>query len=466
MTPSSKPSDTSARSKALCRNLLLVIAFGILGITACIIYRHASHFHGSASLIFYVINPLLILVLLIAAFRFPVKMQQGLLLALISLGFSLYAVEAGFFFVKAYVIHASPFERAAKQAGVPFDTRTSFQVVQDLRKEGKDAHTLSIWGMYTHDPLLMNQKPVVPVGGISNTVEVLGNETGEFCILQTDEHGFNNPPGTWSQKEFQIAVIGDSYVHGYAVKAHENFTHLLRQKYPGTLNLGRCSNGPLSELATLQEYIPATKPKVILWCYLESNDIPELQLEKFSSQLVEYLRPGFNNNLIAHQKELDQGIRAKLEKTYGKSMELVSNISDRVERNRLKEGAKSILKFRDLRTHLGLLLEEFSDAPLFRQVLSVANETAKLHGSRMYFVYIPGWERYGAPLRANPFREQVLSIARDLGLPIIDLHAVIQKQPDPLSLHPFRIQAHFTPEGHQLVAQTILETIDPELRSK
>lgn len=61
---------------------------------------------------------------------------------------------------------------------------------------------------------------------------------------------------------------------------------------------------------------------------------------------------------------------------------------------------------------------------------------AKLCG-RMYFVYLPTWERYRIPDLARQNRDAILSIVNQLRILI----------PDPLSLFPSRRYAHYNVDG-------------------
>ena len=63
---------------------------------------------------------------------------------------------------------------------------------------------------------------------------------------------------------WDIASVGDSWVNGFCVPSDKNFVALIRKYYPATLSLGENGNGPLAELATLEEYLPSLKPKVML----------------------------------------------------------------------------------------------------------------------------------------------------------------------------------------------------------
>ena len=58
------------------------------------------------------------------------------------------------------------------------------------------------------------------------------------------------------------------------------------------------------------------------------------------------------------------------------------------------------------------------------------------------------------------FRNKTLKIIRNLSIPIIDVHEeVFKKHTDPLSLFPFRLYGHYTTEGYDLIANTIVKKI-------
>ena len=73
----------------------------------------------------------------------------------------------------------------------------------------------------------------------------------------------------------------------------------------------------------------------------------------------------------------------------------------------------------------------------------------------MYFVYLPSLTRYSKGIE-HINREFVLDTARELEIPIIDIHnEVFVPHSDPLSLFPFRMLGHYNAEGYKLVAESI-----------
>jgi hypothetical protein len=62
-------------------------------------------------------------------------------------------------------------------------------------------------------------------------------------------------------------------------------------------------------LATLKEYVPRFKPKVVLWFYFEGNDLTDLQTERRSALLRSYLTDGFTQQgAFARQSDIDRAM--------------------------------------------------------------------------------------------------------------------------------------------------------------
>src|SRR5207247_577135 len=92
------------------------------------------------------------------------------------------------------------------------------------------------------------------------------------------------------------------------VPSEKNFVALIRNRYPATLNLGETGNGPLTELATLKEYLPGLKPKIVLWCYFEGNDLADLKGEHANALLMSYLNGNYSQGLLREQANIDQAL--------------------------------------------------------------------------------------------------------------------------------------------------------------
>ena len=99
----------------------------------------------------------------------------------------------------------------------------------------------------------------------------------------------------------------------------------------------------------------------------------------------------------------------------------------------------------------------------FTKILKFSNEFAQKNNSKLYFVYLPHYYRYtGNNNNDYSFNyKTVINIVDNLNIPIIDLNKeLFSKLDDPLSLFPYRMDGHYTKEGHELVAKTIFNKIN------
>jgi hypothetical protein len=356
------------------------------------------------------------------------------------------------------------------------DTRSKFEVLDDLRAKGIDAWPVTMPFEYIQDNVLpFSENHILPFGGISNKTVVFCNEGGQFIILENDEHGFNNPKGLYKKGDIKVALVGDSYVHGACVKPGEDIASQFRKMGISALNLGSMGNGPLIELALIKEYAEPIHPEIVLWVYYEGNDLSDLNKERKSSMLMRYLEDDYSQNLLERQDEIDTIL-----------INYVNNAM-KIYKNKLQEERKYILrimKLWNLRNSLGSLNKTSQTLKneltpksaaldpnliLFSKILYSANQRVTGWGGRFYFVYLSGLKRYMYNNNKDEdyyllqYREDVLNIVHELGIPLIDFKEVLDIHPDRLSLSPFPdrsshlpfIPQHYNAKGYKLITDCI-----------
>jgi hypothetical protein len=363
----------------------------------------------------------------------------------------------------------------AKESGIDFDHRRKVEVVMDLRKQGISAVPNIVPLDLLHEQqggalksaINIGGAEVLPVGGISNRVAVVCNESGQFTIHKSDEHGFHNPRGIWQSARIGIAAVGDSFAEGSCVAPDRNFVTLLRERYPATLNLGKSGNGPMITLAALEEYLSLKQPEVVLWFHFEGNEFQDLLDERKSPLLRNYLRDGFSQRLIVRQNEIDEALTEYVEAALKK--ELAVNNRGEKESRPVIETAVAFLKLRQFRQSLAIAYERLArtsgddtysntQLDLFRSVLKRAQESVDRWGGKLYFVYLPARDRYANGQEYS--RQSVRKIVSDLGLVIIDLEPAFRLQRNPLSLFPYGRFGHYNEDGHRLVADEVLRILN------
>jgi hypothetical protein len=452
-----------------------IIWGSILGCAAILLHyayyyswTHQRSFLSPVGPMLYYGLPAAVAGLLLVSLRLRPSHRINLSLLLLSLGISLYTAEL----VLAFFNSDGDVDLQmanAKKLGITFDTRSMLEVIRDLQKQQIHAAPsvfphmlLEKQGEGTRkSKIIINGTELLPLGGIANRMIVFcrDSETGAYVMYESDEHGFHNPKGIWNTNRMDIAAVGDSFVEGYCVPFEKNFVALIRKRVPLTLNLGKMGNGPLIEFATLKEYLPALKPKVMLWFYFEENDYFDLEKERQASLLMSYLSNNFTQRLQHRQAEIDQEL-----------VTLIERWSHAEMASRRREKIITIFNLSHLRTRLGLPSGEFADeqavdiareldVELFGSILLQAQTLVTTWDGTLYFIYLPERARYASPEKANKDRDRVLALIKTLGLPLIDMHSVFQAHRDPVALFPLRKGTHYTEEGNRLIAEEVLRSI-------
>jgi hypothetical protein len=96
-------------------------------------------------------------------------------------------------------------------------------------------------------------------------------------------------------------------------------------------------------------------------------------------------------------------------------------------------------------------------APELKIILKLANELVKSYNGKLYFIYLPSFERYAGSLKID-FKQEIKNIVSDLGIELIDIdEEVFKKENNPLELFPFERSGHYNREGYKKVSFKIYE---------
>jgi lysophospholipase L1-like esterase len=354
---------------------------------------------------------------------------------------------------------------AAERAGVSFDARSALEVIQELRSGGASAYPAVKPIHFLGRPVEVAGREVLPLSGIADVVTVWNaNETGERLVYESDEYGFHNPKGLHVPGALDVAVIGDSFVHGAAVPSADGLVPAMRKRIPRTLNLGMGASGPLIELAILVEYAQPLRPRAVVWVYYEGNDLSDLTNESGVAPLREYLDPRRAPWLRSRQHEIDA--------------ELVRFAEQRIERQSSRErlpaaetpsAVPGFLSLAELRSRVARTLspgsrskEGLDPVTLLGEVLAQARARVEGWGGNLYFVYLPQYERFASRWNLSDEarrRDDVLALVDELGIPTIDVLGAMQEHREPTSLFPFGLPGHFNAAGYELVAEVIVRRL-------
>jgi hypothetical protein len=342
---------------------------------------------------------------------------------------------------------------AAEAAGVLFDDRGALEVYEDLLGKGFDPvpHIQPANLIVVGETFSDRSDKIFPLGGVSLKTTISSNESGRSMIYKSDRFGFNNPNQAWDSEEFDWFLTGDSMTQGIAVQPGEDIGAQIRSlTSQSVINLGMSGNGPLIELAVINEYAASRNPHKVLWLYFEGNDlVGDFRKEKSVGILLQYLNdPSFTQNLEGRQNEIDSMLLSFIQETIAsKTKKLLSNL----------------LFLSNIRQILVHNHDHLTVDPLFRKVLKEARDRCASWGGELYFVYLPQFERYLPQVKNHDEfrkRSEVVRLVEELGIPIVDVHEeLFVHLPDPKVLFPFVMRGHYSAEGYSKVAQTLADCI-------
>ena len=343
-----------------------------------------------------------------------------------------------------------------KEKNLDFDMRTKYEIYKSMKLDNKNI-TVTVSPRVYNDP----EKKIHFFSGISNSETIDCNENGYFSIYKSDRYGFNNPDNEWENNIIDYFLIGDSYTHGACVNRPNDIASILRDlSNKKVINLGYKANGPLSMYASLKEY-KTKKIKNIIWMYYEGNDLTDLVHELTIKNLNQYLEDkSFFQNLMGKQDYIDeqnQKILIKSVKAWDHAREQSiknSSIKYKVLKFIRLDKSKNFIKKISPSKKNTLPLKEFET------ILNHTKNIADDKNAKMYFVYLPQFERYKSKLRDDNYFE-IKKLVANLNINFIDIDKeVFQKEKDPLGLFPFRNWGHYNEEGYRRIGEALFKKIE------
>lgn len=302
------------------------------------------------------------------------------------------------------------------------------------------------------------QLAMLPLAGLSNVLTVYCNERSGWTIYLADEHGFRNPRNpTRSTAGERIALIGDSFVQGACVPDAKTLSGVLRTRGWQAENYGVAGDGPLLELATLQEYVLPLNPSKVVWFFYEGNDIRDLALEMTAPPIIRYLTDGPYQQLMTRQREIDTVLEAGV-----KAIEQSESRIDFLQLKRLRTALNlsGIGAAADTTSPIEPIL------PNLKSVLERASQLIHANGSRMLFVYLPTADRFrDEPHYYVNMEKQVIRIACAAHINTLSVSSRLNN--DARSLQYFTNlgghYGHLNESGYALVADLVHQSLNGEI---
>jgi lysophospholipase L1-like esterase len=306
----------------------------------------------------------------------------------------------------------------------------------------------------TSNGVLTPRGRVFPLAGLPLKLNVSGKEGDAWPFFTTDEFGFNNPIGQHVPDTIDVALVGDSMVHGTTVEPSENLAGWLRRSGYKVLNLGQGGSGPLIELGILGEYALPLRPKRVVWLFYEGNDFLNLTSELGVDLLVRYLDEPAHQRLRERQDEITPSLLAAYRELNDR---FKANHSVLVSTTRMRK-IRGLLRSR-LTTPVEVPRVRDDQVAMLARILKIARERTEAIGVAFHVVYLPDVYRFFNEKNAHvqPANAQtVRSVLMGLKIEVLDFNDCLATVQDPQSLFPGRqAGTHYNAKGYQLMAECI-----------
>ena len=252
------------------------------------------------------------------------------------------------------------------------------------------------------------------------------------------------------QKKIEYALIGDSFGFGACVNSPNDIASVLKNlSNKPVLNLSNNGVGPLSQYATLREYlVPGIKK--VLWLYYEGNDMMNLNNELSDEILRSYLDDkNFKQDLKENQQKIDNLARNLIEEKKERELSYLKNFI------KLKNVRGILNKFLPKKNQPNYFRPQLDLNDNLKTILVLTKKLVSENKSQLYFIYLPEYPRYKNNYDNSNYLT-VKKIVEDLDIEIIDIHEkVFSKHQNPLNLFPFGLSGHYNEEGYKKVGNTI-----------
>ena len=311
----------------------------------------------------------------------------------------------------------------------------------------------------TSNGVLTPRGRVFPLAGLPLKLSVSVKEGDAWPFFRTDEFGFNNPIGQHVPDTIDVALVGDSMVHGTTVEPSENLAGWLRRSGYKVLNLGQGGSGPLIELGILGEYALPLRPKRVVWLFYEGNDFLNLANELGVDLLVRYLDEPAHQTLRERQDEITPSLLAAYREMNDRFKALNDRDSVLVSMTRMRK-IRGLLRSR-LRTPVEVEVPRIPDdqVAMLARILKIARERTEAVGVPFHVVYLPDVYRFFSEKIAHVQEanaQAVRSALMGLKIEVLDFNECLATVQDPQSLFPGRQRGvHYNAKGYRLMAECI-----------
>ena len=285
--------------------------------------------------------------------------------------------------------------------------------------------------------------------------------------VESDEHGFRNPP-PWPEQA-DIVVVGDSLAYGWGVEREAAWFSLLDERLPESriITLGMPGTVPQQYFRYLTRFGIGLKPKLVIFAIFPGNDVAEA--ETFDRWLAAGSPGNFSEWRFFEGRVPDRRVRFPNNSYLALFLQgLKKNLSQ-------KYASKTITLADGERLQLApaIYMKAFErNDPLdpgFQSIVAAtvaAGDLAKEHGSEFLVLLFPTKEGVYLPLHGEPFptlTQPLQEVLEDEGITCLSLIQEFRTQAVAGKKLYFEIDGHPNELGNRVIADVLAEYLKNKL---
>jgi hypothetical protein len=302
------------------------------------------------------------------------------------------------------------------------------------------------------------------LGHLPNVRAKLCNGDYGSVFITTDRFGLNNPDYIYND-QIHVAFVGDSFIHGFCLPEGEDVVSHFREFQPRTANMGLTGTNPLAYLAIIGRHVAQVRPRHVVVCFYEGNDLRDLPAGFRSPWLPSALEEGTDfGSSPASATTLERVAEIQQKRLAGEQLDarLMGGFKQDRGLGDLVRNPVIIQNFVALSSTTSMLGFSYGRPPgnldAFAKILVRMKEIVSDWDGELHLCYLPSRRRFGlfsSHYAHDVTRNKVLEVARDLEIDIIDLTPAFVGISNPRSL--YSSDGHFSMKGAEVVARYIAE---------
>lgn len=353
-------------------------------------------------------------------------------------------------------------------------TFNRFKTLMDLREKRLDAllfmslsYLKKFSVVYNTDLFLSN---------VGNAYIVEYEEDDGVIVFQSDSNGLRNPAGLYENfGNFDVFLLGDSFTQGSSVPDGFTIADKIREKTRlSVYNAGLGGSGLITQLSLFIEYGLRKKPKNVVLIFIEGVSLSRAFSELNDARLNKYWENFESRDIYMKNSIRDKQLREILE------IELLKKFLEYTETDLVK--GRSHFSIKDfwgnskvrlflVRNFIEKVYEKNEGYPdcqkmgsgreLLERLFRYYQTATAKYGGNFSVVYLPDSRYYSISEWKNCEYDLMVSICKQLNIPMIDMVKVFARFDDPrvfFAKNYFepRIGGHCNQKGYALIAEEIV----------